>query len=177
MSIMAYLANGLKKWQNLRILIEKELNIMAKNKKNGSVAKTQIIKSPSANKVPVGFLAIRVLAMPADTNPNGDIFGGWVLSQMDMAGGIVTKKMTGQKTVTVAVNAMEFHLPVLVGDVLCCYVQQIRVGRTSLTVKIEAWVNRQFDNEMILVTEGTFTYVAIDDTRRPVEIKKIRKKI
>lgn len=144
---------------------------MAKIKKNENGKKASTSKSPG------GFLAIRVLAMPADTNPNGDIFGGWVLSQMDMAGGIVTKKMTGQKTVTVAVNAMEFHLPVLVGDVLCCYVQQMRVGRTSLTVKIEAWVNRQFDNEMILVTEGIFTYVAIDDTRRPVEIKKLRKKI
>jgi acyl-CoA thioesterase YciA len=144
-------------------------------KKAKAIKAVKAVKNKKAieSKIPNGILAIRALAMPADTNPNGDIFGGWVLSQMDMAGGIVTKKLTGNKTVTVAVNAMEFHLPVLVGDVLCCYVQQQKVGRTSITVKIEAWVNRQFDNEMILVTEGIFTYVAIDDTRRPMVIKKV----
>ena len=120
---------------------------------------------------PVGELAIRTLAMPADTNPNGDIFGGWVLSQMDIAGGIVTKKIAGYKTVTVAVDAMQFHLPVLVGDVLCCYVEHLKTGSTSVRVKIEAWAQRQFGGR-IKVTEGEFTYVAIDDTRRPIKIKK-----
>lgn len=124
---------------------------------------------------PLGELTIRTLAMPKDTNPHGDIFGGWVLSQMDIAGGIFTRKVTGQKTVTVAVEAMEFLLPVLVGDVICCYCQQKKVGRTSLTVDIEVWVSRQFEHERIKVTEGTFTYVAIDATRRPTPVRLEKK--
>ena len=121
---------------------------------------------------PRGELACRTLAMPRDTNPNGDIFGGFVLSQMDIAGGIFTRKLTGAKTVTVAVDAMEFHLPVLVGDVICCYCELIKTGRTSVTVHVEVWVTRQFEEERIKVTEGTFTYVAINDQRRPIPFKK-----
>jgi len=119
---------------------------------------------------PKGELSIRTLAMPADTNPNGDIFGGWVLSQMDIAGGIVSKRIAGTKTVTVSVEAMQFYLPVLVGDVLCCYVDLVKIGRTSITVGIEAWVNREYNTQRVKVTEGTFTYVAIDATRRPTPI-------
>ena len=100
-------------------------------------------------KMPQGELALQTLAMPVNTNPNGDIFGGWVLSQMDIAGGIITKKRAGGKTVTVAVDAMQFHLPVKVGDVLCCYVELIKIGRTSLTVKIEAWASREYSSERI----------------------------
>ena len=125
----------------------------------------------NSNKKPDGELAIRTLAMPADTNPNGDIFGGWVLSQMDIAGGIITKKRAGGKTVTVAVDAMQFHLPVKVGDVLCCYVELIKIGRTSLTVKIEAWASREYSSERIMVTEGEFTYVAINDQHKPIPVK------
>ncbi|MBT6324798.1 MAG: acyl-CoA thioesterase [Bdellovibrionales bacterium] len=125
----------------------------------------------NSNKKPNGELAIRTLAMPADTNPNGDIFGGWVLSQMDIAGGIITKKRAGGKTVTVAVDAMQFHLPVKVGDVLCCYVELIKIGRTSLTVKIEAWASREYSSERIMVTEGEFTYVAINDQHKPIPVK------
>lgn len=125
----------------------------------------------NSNKKPNGELAIRTLAMPADTNPNGDIFGGWVLSQMDIAGGIITKKRAGGKTVTVAVDAMQFHLPVKVGDVLCCYVELIKIGRTSLTVKIEAWASREYSSERIMVTEGEFTYVAINDNHKPIPVK------
>lgn len=121
---------------------------------------------------PVGELTIRTLAMPADTNPHGDIFGGWVLSQMDIAGGIFTRKESGQKTVTVAVDAMEFLRPVLVGDVICCYCKTKKVGSTSMSVDIEVWVSRQFEHDRIKVTEGTFTYVAIDATRRPVKIRR-----
>lgn len=122
------------------------------------------------NDSPKGELAIRTLAMPADTNPNGDIFGGWVLSQMDIAGGIVSKRITNGRTVTVAVDAMTFHLPVLVGDVLCCYCDVIKTGKTSITVRIEAWVNREYHGTSIKVTEGTYTYVAVDETRRPIPI-------
>lgn len=120
---------------------------------------------------PNGELAIRTLAMPADTNPNGDIFGGWVLSQMDIAGGIFSKTIAGRKTVTVAVDAMQFHLPVKVGDVLCCYVELVKIGRTSIRVKIEAWASRQYSSERIMVTEGTFTYVVIDNNHRPIPVK------
>ena len=83
---------------------------------------------------PSGELTIRTQAMPADTNPDGDIFGGWLLSQMDVAGGIFTKKIVRGRTVTVAVDAMNFHLPVYVGDVICCYCEVIKEGRTSLAV-------------------------------------------
>jgi len=116
---------------------------------------------------PSGEMMIRVLAMPADTNPAGDIFGGWVLSQMDIAGGILSKKASRGRTVTVAVDAMTFILPVHVGDVLCCYCEEIKRGKSSSSIKIEAWVSRAEDTERILVTEGTFTYVAIDNNRRP----------
>lgn len=126
----------------------------------------------NSETTPIGELTIRTLAMPADTNPHGDIFGGWVLSQMDIAGGIFTRKETGQKTVTVAVDAMEFLRPVLVGDVICCYCKAKKVGNTSMSVDIEVWVSRQFEHDRIKVTEGTFTYVAIDATRRPVKIRR-----
>lgn len=121
-----------------------------------------------------GELAIRTLAMPADTNPSGDIFGGWVLAQMDIAGGILSKELAKGRTVTVSVDAMAFHRPVLVGDVLCVYGQLLKIGVTSLTIKLEAWVKRELGHERILVTEGVFTYVAVDETRRP---RKVPQKI
>jgi acyl-CoA thioesterase YciA len=121
-------------------------------------------------KKPDGEVAIRVLAMPSDTNPAGDIFGGWVLSQMDIAGGLYTKKVAHGRTVTVAVDTMTFHLPVLVGDTLCCYVKLLKTGKTSIKVKIEAWVTRQYDEDRIMVTEGVFTYVAVSADRKPRKI-------
>ena len=114
---------------------------------------------------PVGELAIRTQAMPADTNPSGDIFGGWVLSQMDIAGGVYSSSLARGRTVTVAVDGMTFHRPVLVGDILCCHVQTIKTGNTSLSIKVEAWVSRNF--RRFKVTEGIFTYVAIDEDRKP----------
>lgn len=116
---------------------------------------------------PMGELVTRTMAMPADTNPAGDIFGGWVLSQMDIAGGIFARKMARGRVVTVAVDAMTFHLPMLVGDVMCCYARVIKTGRSSLTIEITAWVIRQFDTERIKVTDGTFVYVAVDDNSNP----------
>lgn len=121
-------------------------------------------------------LCVRTLAMPGDTNPNGDIFGGWVLSQMDIAGGIYSGKRCHGRTVTVAVESMTFHKPVLVGDVLCCYCEPIKEGNTSLTLKIEAWTIRRFSTERILVTEGLFTYVAVDEERRPRSINSFSTK-
>jgi acyl-CoA thioesterase YciA len=116
---------------------------------------------------PDGELAIRTLAMPADAPPSGDIFGGWVLSQMDIAGGLTASQRARGRTATVAVTAMTFHLPVYVGDVLCVYTGIEAVGRTSITVAIEAWALRRRDGERMRVTEGRFVYVAIGDDGRP----------
>jgi len=123
--------------------------------------KGKLMKTATDKTEPIGELAIRVLAMPENTNPAGDIFGGWVLSQMDIAGGAVSKKHTKGRTVTVAVESMVFHKPVLVGDILCCYVEVLKVGRTSIKVNIETWVDRQYESIRERVTEGIFTYVAV----------------
>ncbi len=111
---------------------------------------------------PRGEAAIRVVAMPADTNPNGDIFGGWLLSHMDVAGGIAASWRARGRVATVAVQGMTFHRPVHVGDVVCFFAEIQRVGTTSVTVLIEAWVLRRRDeSRRVKVTEGVFTYVAI----------------
>ncbi|BBK31933.1 acyl-CoA thioesterase [Allostella humosa] len=120
-----------------------------------------------ATRTPRGELQIRTLAMPADANPNGDIFGGWLLAQMDVAGGIFASQRARGRVATVAIDAMAFHLPVYVGDVLCCYADLERLGRTSMAVHIEAWVIRRDASQRVLVTEGRFTYVAIGEDRRP----------
>ncbi len=122
-------------------------------------------RSPA--ETPQGELSIRTVAMPADANPSGDIFGGWLLSQMDVAGGIIAHRIALGRTATVAVDAMKFHLPVFVGDVLECYAAVARIGRTSIAVKVEAWAERRNSTFRVKVTEGVFTYVAIDDQRRP----------
>lgn len=117
---------------------------------------------------PQGELALRTLAMPADTNPAGDIFGGWLLSQMDIAGGIAAKARARGRVATIAVNAMTFHQPVYVGDVVCCYAALEKVGNTSMQYRIQAWVLRGArEGERVKVTEGTFTFVAIGEDRKP----------
>ena len=110
---------------------------------------------------------LRAVAMPADTNPAGDIFGGWVLSQMDLAGGVVAKRRARGRVVTVAVDAMRFHRPVHVGDVMHCNAWVTRIGRTSLAVQVEAWAQRALTEDVEKVTEGVFTYVAIDEDLQP----------
>ncbi len=117
----------------------------------------------TSQEEPHGTLTVRTLAMPADTNPSGDIFGGWVMSQMDIAGGIAAYERARGRVVTVAVNAMTFIVPVKVGDVLCVYTTIEKVGTTSITVDIEAWVRRQRISDRIKVTEGKFVYVALDE--------------
>ena len=114
-----------------------------------------------------GDLAIRTLAMPADANPHGDIFGGWVLSQMDIAGGVTAASIAKGRVATVAVTAMTFHLPVYVGDVLCVYASLEKKGRTSLTIALEAWALRGKNGERAKVTEGFFVFVAIDENGKP----------
>jgi acyl-CoA thioesterase YciA len=121
---------------------------------------------------PRGDLCIRTLAMPADTNANGDIFGGWLLSQMDVGGGIFASKVAKSRTVTVAIEAMNFRKAVYVGDLLSVYGNLVRIGRTSVTVHLEAWVVRRRETWPILVTDGNFTYVSIDDHGRPRVIPK-----
>jgi acyl-CoA thioesterase YciA len=111
--------------------------------------------------------AVRTIAMPADANPHGDIFGGWLLSQMDLAGMTVTTRRSKGRTVTVAITGMSFHRPVFVGDEVSCYAELLNVGRTSLTVNIQSWVRRGVGGEPIAVTEGAFTYVAVDANGKP----------
>jgi acyl-CoA thioesterase YciA len=119
---------------------------------------------------PRGDLCIRTLAMPADTNQNGDIFGGWLLSQMDLAGGVFASKITKSRTVTVAIEAMNFRKPVFVGDLVSVHATLVRIGKTSITVHLDAWVLRRKEMQSILVIDGNFTYVAIDDQGHPQAI-------
>ena len=121
---------------------------------------------------PRGDLCIRTLAMPADTNANGDIFGGWLLSQMDLGGGIFASKIAKSRTVTVAIEAMNFRKAVYVGDLVSVYANLVRIGRTSVTVHLEAWVLRRKEMLSILVTDGNFTYVSIDDQGHPQAIQR-----
>lgn len=116
---------------------------------------------------------IRVIAMPADANPLGDIFGGWIVSHMDMAGGVHAYKHIKQRVVTVGIDAMTFHRPVFVGDEVSFYTAIERIGRTSITMKVESWAFRRESTKYDKVTEGTFTYVHIDEERRPSPINAV----
>lgn len=122
---------------------------------------------PASVPHPSGELALRAIAMPADANPNGDVFGGWILAQMDLAGGAVAHRRARGRVATVAITAMTFHLPVFIGDEVTCYGTIGRIGTTSITILVETWVRRGRGEEFVKVTEGTFTYVAIGEDRRP----------
>jgi acyl-CoA thioesterase YciA len=119
-----------------------------------------------------GEPAVRTLAMPADTNPSGDIFGGWVIAQMDLAAGIVAGRRAQGRVATVALDGLSFHLPVRVGDLVSCHAEVVRVGRTSMTIKVETYVIRSRTMEEVKVTEGHFTMVAIDAEGRPRPVPK-----
>lgn len=121
---------------------------------------------------PRGELTVRTMAMPADTNANGDIFGGWVLSQMDQAGGIAGVERARGRVVTISVETMKFIRPVRVGDVLCVYTEIEQIGRTSMKIHIEAWARRFQSDIREKVTDATFTFVAIDDEGRPRPIPR-----
>jgi acyl-CoA thioesterase YciA len=114
--------------------------------------------------------AIRVTAMPADANPSGDIFGGWLMAQMDLAAGLVAMRAARGRTVTVAVDAMTFLSPVSIGDEVSVYAEEIRRGRTSLRIAVEAWRRERHAEVRHKVTEAVFTFVAIDQNRRPVPL-------
>ncbi|HGF7191685.1 acyl-CoA thioester hydrolase YciA [Vibrio cholerae] len=119
---------------------------------------------------PKGQLLLRTLAMPADTNANGDIFGGWIMSQLDLAGGILAKEISCGRIVTVSVSSITFKKPVKVGDVVCCYGECTKIGRTSMSINLEVWVKpvkAEGVGERFQVCEATFNYVAIDANGRP----------
>ena len=132
----------------------------------------QIHAPLSTDTQPKGDLCIRTLAMPADTNAHGDIFGGWLLSQMDLGGGVFARKVAKSRTVTVAIEAMNVRKTVDVGDLVSVHADLVRVGRTSITVHLEAWVLRWRETQPILVTDGNFTYVSVDDNGRPQAIRQ-----
>ncbi len=129
---------------------------------------------------PTGTMLLRTLAMPADTNPNGDIFGGWIMSQMDIAGGIYAKEICSSRTVTVAVESIVFIHPVQVGDIVCCYGKVENVGTTSVRINLEVWVKKtaqsctSSSNKRKLVTKAAFTYVAVDDNgkKQPISLTR-----
>ncbi len=131
---------------------------------------------PNESVEPKGDLILRTLAMPADTNANGDIFGGWIMSQMDIAGGILAKEIANSRTVTVAADSIQFIRPVHVGDVVCCYGRLVHTGHTSMKINLEVWVKpilreREDRNTRFKVTEAAFTYVAIDEHGNKQPIK------
>ncbi|MGP1252964.1 MAG: acyl-CoA thioesterase [Kiloniellales bacterium] len=114
--------------------------------------------------LPDGEPALKTVAMPGDANPNGDIFGGWVMAQMDLAGAVPAVRRAQGRVATVAVEGMRFHKPVFIGDLVSCYAEIIKVGRTSMSVRVETWAERRIVQERVKVTEGIFVYVAIDET-------------
>ena len=119
--------------------------------------------------------SIRVVAMPADTNPSGDIFGGWVLSQMDLAGGVLASQFSKKRMTTVAINSMRFHKPIMVGDLVSFYTEVSSLGKTSITIDIQTYVTRKNvllkENQEIKVTEGKFVYVSINESGEPIPVK------
>ncbi|MBI5484926.1 MAG: acyl-CoA thioester hydrolase YciA [Deltaproteobacteria bacterium] len=134
------------------------------------------------NVYPEGELLLRTSPMPSDTNSNGDIFGGWIMSQMDIAGGMMAIEITGGRAVTIAVDAMKFIKPVKVGDIVCCYGKVTRIGTTSIAIRLEVWVKPGFreialdrENAFFMVTEASYTYVAIDKDGRKRQFPKPEK--
>lgn len=119
---------------------------------------------------PRGELVIRTLAMPADANGNGDIFGGWVMAQMDMGGAVIARRVAQRRITTVAVEAMSFLYPIYVGDLVSCYACLEKTGRSSMQINVEVWVERSMSSEPLRTTKALFTYVALDETGRPVAV-------
>lgn len=128
------------------------------------------MEAPDQPATPNGELVIRTIAMPADTNPSGDIFGGWIMAQMDLGSGILASKTARSRVVTVAVDGMSFLQPVRVGDTIACYARIERIGRTSMKIPVEVWAQRYRRQEQLLVTRAVFTYVAVDDAGAPIPV-------
>jgi acyl-CoA thioesterase YciA len=132
----------------------------------------KIPEGPRMNEAPrpTGELTLRTLAMPADLNAAGDIFGGWVMAQMDLASGIRAAERAKGRVVTAAVNEMAFAMPVKIGDTLCIYTDIAKVGRTSITLTVEAWAQRYLSDQMDKVTNATFVMVALDGNGKPTPV-------
>ena len=116
--------------------------------------------------------ALRVIPMPADANHTGDIFGGWIMSQMDLGSGILAAKTAQTRVVTVAMEGMSFLEPVRVGDTVACYAWVEKIGRTSMTIPVEVWVQRYMSGEEVRVTQGVFIYVAVDPEGKPIPVRR-----
>jgi acyl-CoA thioesterase YciA len=130
-------------------------------------------EAKGVGRQPEGLLVLRTLAMPRDCNANGDIFGGWVLSQMDIGGALLAKEVARSRVVTVTIDKMTFVKPVRVGDTICVYAKVLKIGNTSMQIKLEVWakdLTEDFEGQRHLVTEGMFKYVSIDQDRRPKPI-------
>ena len=126
-----------------------------------SDAENQVLNADVV-KLPIGDLSLKVIAMPADTNWNGDVFGGWLVSQMDLAGAVHAHQISKGRVATISINNMIFLVKVKVGQVLGCYTQVVKIGNTSMQIMIEVWETNDMSNP-VMVTQGVFTYVAIDE--------------
>jgi acyl-CoA thioesterase YciA len=124
--------------------------------------------------VPNGELVIQTIAMPKDTNPSGDIFGGWLMSQMDLGSSILAAKTAKARVATVAMEGMSFLQPVRVGDRVACYARVEKIGRTSMKIPVEVWATRYQTGEQVKVTHGVFTYVALGADGKPIPVKRDR---
>lgn len=121
---------------------------------------------------PEGELVIQTIAMPKDTNRDGDIFGGWLVAQMDLGSAILATKTAKSRVVTVAIEGMAFLHPVGVGDTVACYARVEKIGRTSMTIPVEVWVQRYMTGEEVRVTRAVFIYVAVDENGKPIPVKR-----
>lgn len=128
------------------------------------------MSTPVQDQEPQGLLTIRTIAMPADLNYEGDVFGGWLMAQMDLAGGIAARWRCGGRVATVSVDAMTFHLPMKVGDELSCYCICTKIGRTSIVYRVESWVRRRDGGPQVKITQGTFTFVRVGEDGKPCPI-------
>jgi acyl-CoA thioesterase YciA len=154
----------------LNLLLQKTKEAEAEGEED---AKSQIVLfCAQMPDQPRGELVIQTIAMPKDTNPNGDIFGGWLTSQMDLGSGILAAKTAQARVVTVAMEGMSFLQPVRVGDTVRCYARVEKIGRTSMTIAVEVWVTRYMTGEQLRVTHGVFTLVAVDESGKPVPVKR-----
>ncbi|MEO8114692.1 MAG: acyl-CoA thioesterase [Phenylobacterium sp.] len=129
-----------------------------------------LVTQDAETAMPEGSPAIRTIAMPGDTNPTGDVFGGWLMAQMDLAAMTVAARVSKARSVTVAVEGMSFLSPVTVGDVVSLYARLVSTGRTSMKIFVEAWRRRPDSEQSVKVTQATFTYVAIDDHHHPIPL-------
>ncbi len=136
-----------------------------------SPGQQQVTRATPLGDVPQGELAARHLAMPADTNPSGNIFGGWIMASMDAAASMTTTRLANGPVVTVSVSNMVFVQPVKVGDTVCFYTDLTRIGRTSITLDVAVWVLRNGCGDRMKVTHAEFTFVAVDEDGRPRQIK------